>query len=103
MMVMKYQVMNSKLAVDHPIYVYAYRIISISEPIVVEYPKGIYEPRIEVFYDVEIDREEYPIVRMKEDFAKAVKVGDQIHYNVQVDDFTKFTPDDYKVTLKLVV
>lgn len=100
-MPMKYEVLDSKLILDHPLYIYAYRINSMSEPIAIEYPIGIYEPRIEVFYDVELDNQ--ASVRMKEVFAKAVKVGDLVHYNATVDDYTAFTPDEYKVTLRLVV
>lgn len=96
----KYEVINSKLNLDHPIYLHTYKVINVSEPIAIAYERGIYEPRVEFFYDVDLD--DGRSVRLREDFGKDLKIGDEVHYNISVDDFIKFTPDHYDIQLKLV-
>lgn len=100
-MPIRYEVINSKLKLNHPLYLHTYKVLSISAPISLIYERGIYEPHIEIVYDVELD--DGRSVRMKEEFANEIKLGDEIHYNVVIDDFIKFTPENYDVTLQLVV
>lgn len=97
----KYEVTGSKLKVNYPLYVHTCFVTKINEPHVLSYPRGIYEPVLVTVYDVELDDGE--TVRMKQEFAENLKVGDEVFYNVVVDDFTKFDPSKYPVTLNLVV
>lgn len=107
----KYEVMNSKLLQDAPIYVYSYEVVKISDPIVIIYEEGVFDNPMskfakirvyqQIFYDVELDNGE--VVRMKQKFGEALKIGDEVHYNITVDDYTKFTIlEDHPGRLNLV-
>lgn len=98
-MTQKYEVINSKLELENPIIIHVHEITKL-EKIEIEYPQGIYKPRIETFYDVEFD--DGSSARLREENAKDLFIGQLVHYNVSVDDYVLFVPENFKVKIQRI-
>lgn len=116
----KYEVLDTKLEIGFPIYVYAYQVVEISDPVEIIYEYGVFEQKTmpvrdpknfwsvipgerkfkETFYDVQLDDDSN--VRICEEFAKNLKIGDLVFYNISVDEYTPFVPDTFPVRIRLV-
>lgn len=102
-MPLKYEVKGSKLNLAEPLYYYVEIVKSITGPFPIIWERGFLEPIVHYFYDAELD--DGTSARIREEFGKDIKIGDLVHYNIAVDEFTKFDPSEHSehITLTLTV
>lgn len=128
-MARKYEVKGSKLDSLVPIYVHTFQVLKISDPISILFENGIrmvedvsreeFNDRLESYRNTgewkptkswrifeekfcDIDLDDGNSTRVRLETAEQMKIGDEVFYNVAVDEYTKFEPDKYPVQLNLV-